>query len=445
LRPELEFFPRQLEALQFLRDGKTNEILYGGGARGGKSWLGCSWVVMESFAKPESSWLIAREEFAKLRDTTLLTFFKTITKLGIKDKFQYNGTTHTAQNRQTGSLIFFREIKYIPSDPEYDRIGSYDLTGCFIDEAQQIKDKARSVLRGRFSVLEGMRKDGSMWHAVPKAFYSCNPAKNWIYGDFVLPAKQGRLEPDRAFVPSLATDNPFISQEYIDNLKKSDKVTRERLLYGNFEYDDSDDRLFETDDIYAAFVPNMKDQSRERFMTADVALEGADTFVVIVWQGFKAIDIQTIDKSSGSKVLSILESTAQAFGVRQANIAYDADGVGQFIGFLRSAVAFKNGSKALRDENYMNLKTQCVYRTARRFANQEYDLSALLEHRERIVSELEAHKKSRVGIDDKKLAITPKDKVKLDLGHSPDIADAIFMREVFELKTKFNAGRLSFA
>lgn len=117
------------------------------------------------------------------------------------------------------------------------------MTGAFIDEAQEISDKAINVLKGRFSNLSGEMKIGGgqkrYWKTIPKVLYTCNPAKNWIYTDYYKPYKKGNLMKSKRFIPSLVTDNPHIEPEYIAQLKTADKITRERLLYGNFDYDDT--------------------------------------------------------------------------------------------------------------------------------------------------------------------------------------------------------------
>ena len=58
----------------------------------------------------------------------------------------------------------------------------------------------------------------------------------------------------KAFVPSVATDNPYLPEDYIEQLKKSDEITRQRLLYGNFDYDDTESKLFRTDEIMDMFT-----------------------------------------------------------------------------------------------------------------------------------------------------------------------------------------------
>lgn len=436
---QFSFFDNQRLSLKYLRDNKTNEVLYGGGARGGKSWFGNSWVIMECISKPESSWLIAREELTKLRDTTYLTFFKVCNSIGLKKDTHYfvnsQSLTVTFYN---GSVIFFRELKFLPSDPEFDRIGSYDLTGAFIDESQQIHSKAINVLRGRFSVLSGKG-----WSTIPKTLYTCNPAKNWIYTEFVKPHKENTLREDRQFIKSLATDNPYVDKAYIDNLRKSDKVTVERLLNGNFEYDDDPAKLIEYDAIIDSFS-NTFIQSGKKYITADIARYGSDKAVLMAWDGFKVIKIKSFDKSSVTFLANEIKELANEFRVPMSQVVCDEDGVGGGVVDILKCKGFVNGSRAIEekpdnpnpneDENppqYQNLKSQCYFKLADLINNSGLFISEA-EHRETIIQELEQVKRNNVDKDGK-LAVIPKEKVKELLGRSPDFSDALMMRMYFEL------------
>ena len=42
---DIKLIPKQMEAYQYLTDmnNGVSEVLFGGGSRGGKSWLGCLW------------------------------------------------------------------------------------------------------------------------------------------------------------------------------------------------------------------------------------------------------------------------------------------------------------------------------------------------------------------------------------------------------------------
>ena len=45
MKINLEFTPKQSKAIRHLFDNETSEVLFGGGAGGGKSYIGCAWVI----------------------------------------------------------------------------------------------------------------------------------------------------------------------------------------------------------------------------------------------------------------------------------------------------------------------------------------------------------------------------------------------------------------
>jgi len=441
---ELNFktFEKQRQALRYLRDGTTNEVLYGGGARGGKSYLGCAWVVIECLSKPESAWMIAREEMTKLKDTTLITFFTVCRDFGISDMLSFNAQSLIV-SFNNGSLIFFREIKFLPSDPEFDRLGSYDLTGCFLDECQQIHDKAINVLRGRFSKLSGPG-----WKTIAKSLYTCNPSKNWIYEYFVKPERLGELDVSRKFVKSLATDNPFVPDTYIDNLRKSDKVTVERLLNGNFEYDDDPAALINYDAILKCFsnVDLAADKSRADAITIDVARFGGDKTVFGIWFTNFHVKLESFKGLGIDQVSSKAKEYAGRYGVSMNRIIADEDGVGGGLVDTIRCKGFVNNSRPLPNpktrevENYSNLKSQCYYRLAERINRGEVFIDVSdVKMKADIIQELEQVKQHNMDKDGKK-QVVPKDKVKEIIGRSPDYADAIMMRELQDLSPQFVTG-----
>lgn len=73
----------------------------------------------------------------------------------------------------------------------------------------------------------------------------------------------------RAFIPALATDNPYLPSSYIEALKRSSEVTKQRLLYGNFEYDDRPNKLFDFDKIQDIFTNPL--HNGEKYIVGDVA------------------------------------------------------------------------------------------------------------------------------------------------------------------------------
>ena len=104
---------------------------------------------------------------------------------------------------------------------------------------------------------------------------------------------------------------------------------------------------------------------------------------------------------------------------------------------LRGSKSFVNNSKAVNNENFRNLKTQCYYKFAEKVMNGQIFINTKDKSlQQKIIMEFEMVKQHDIDKDNK-LSITPKDKIKSLLGRSPDLSDAIIMRYYFELnKTK---------
>jgi hypothetical protein len=432
---DIHLFAKQIEAYEHLHDASNNinEVLYGGGARGGKSYLGCLWQITRRIALPGSVGFIAREELTRLKDTTLVTFFEALKNMQITPLFHFNAQTLTAACAN-GSMLFFRELKHNPSDPEFDRLGSYAITDLFIDEAQQVSAKAISVLKGRFSLLYGKNADGSTWHTVPKALYTCNPKRNWIYEDFVLPAKNGTLRSDRRFVKSLPADNPHTPKEYIENLLKADKITVQRLYYGNFEYDDDPAVLCDYDAILDIFHNEHLQPGGNKSISADLAMKGRDRFIAGLWNG-RAVDIR-IDKtlSDGKDIENSLKNLMIKESVPRSRTVVDSDGMGQYLeSYLNGIKEFHGGAKPFNSE-YYNLKSECGFKLAEIINKREIRLICTDAQKEAIIKELGVLKQHGIDNDTGKKRIIPKEEMKQLLGHSPDYLDMLIMGMYHEIK-----------
>jgi hypothetical protein len=374
---------------------------------------------------PGSVGFIGRDELTKLRDTTLRTFFEVLKDNNISQLFHFNAQTLVA-TCVNGSTIFFRELKFIPSDPEFDRLGSYGITDLFIDEAQQVTAKAISVLKGRFSVLRGKNKDGSEWYTIPKALYTCNPKRNWVYSDFVLPAKHGTLSPERRFIKALPVDNPYTEKSYIENLLKADKVTVQRLYYGNFEYDDDPAVLCDYDSIEDMFH-NEHVKGGQKGISADLAMKGRDRFIAGTWDGL-TVKI-SIDKkfATGKSIEKDLKNLMIKESVPRSRTVVDSDGMGQYIeSYLQGIKEFHGGAKPLNEE-YYNLKSECGFKLAELINKRLIRVICTDEQKISISEELGVLKQHQIDNDTGKKRIIPKEEMKQLLGHSPDYLDMLIM------------------
>ena len=442
---EVHVFSKQAQALDYLSpdDSEVSEGLYGGGARGGKTYLGCLWQILRRITMAGSVGFICREESVKLRDTTVVTFFEVLTDLRLNSVVEFNSTRLIA-NFSNGSVIYFRDLKLMPSDPEYDRLGSYGITDCFIDEAQQICAKAISVLKGRFSVLSGKNPDGTRWHTIPKALYTCNPRRNWIYTDFVKPAKMGTMAPHRRFIKSLPLDNPHVDQAYIDNLLKADKVTVQRLYFGNFEYDDDPATLCDFDAINDLFTNEHVLPKPARSCSADIALKGHDRFIVTVWEGNVCRIVVDEVYSPGKQVYETLRDVLKKEKVPRSYTIVDADGVGSYLeSFLPGIKEFHGGGQPNNRAKYENLRAECYFKLAELINERKIRVICTDEQRERLMEELGALKQAYIDNDVRRKGIIPKETMKIIIGRSPDYMDALMMNMFFRRTKPTNGAKMA--
>jgi hypothetical protein len=429
---------KQHEAYQKLNDETTKEVLYGGSAGGGKSWLGCEWLIINCIRYPNTKWFIGREELKRLRSSTFQTLLKVRQFHGLpQDYWRYQGQDNYIEF-PNGSRIDLLDLQHKPSDPMYERFGSLEYTGGWIEEGGEINFGAYDVLKTRIG-----RWYNTEYNLLPKLLITCNPKRNWMYDEFIQPYRANKLPLSMAFVPALVTDNPYIDKEYIVNLNNiKDESKRERLLHGNWDYDNDPTRIYSDDGIENLNTNEFIKPVGKTYITCDVARFGADKTVIMVWDGFVIIDIYIIDKSGIDEVVLTIRQMANKYNVARTNIVVDQDGVGGGAVDILRAKGFTNNAKAIvnkfKQENYKNLKAQCYFKSAERVNNYGVYVSANVANKcwQELKEELAAIKQDKPDSDEIRLGIIPKDKIKESIGRSPDFSDCFMMREYFELAKK---------
>lgn len=337
-----------------------------------------------------------------------------------------------------GSVIFLRDMFLYPADPEFDDLGSLEITDAFIDEANQVSLKGKNVLKSR--IRYGLDENG----IIPKLLMTCNPAKNWTYKDFYLPNKNGKIPGFRKFLQSLLTDNKHISKHYRENLLTLDKNSKERLLYGNWEYDSDPSQLISYDAIMDYFNPIHIRAEGEKYITIDVARKGKDTTVYRVWHGWMVVHRFMIPKSGLVEVVDKAKELMARFSIPLSHVIADEDGVGGGVVDFLNCLGFTNNSSPKKElvgnewvqPNYRNLKSQCSHRMAIKIENREVgELQDDEEVIEFVSEEMQQIKQKDIDKDNK-IELVAKEQMKEHLGRSPDDWDSIMMRYYFELVPK---------
>ena len=418
----INLLPKQSEAWDAWESPEITELGYGGAAGGGKSRLGCYLAITIAEMHPGSRCAIGRKELKTLRLTTLSTMFEILAELGYKEghyKYDAQQGLITFPNK---SQILLLDTAYSPQDPEYTRFGSLEITWAWIDESNETPEKAKSILKTRVG-----RKNNLNGKEV-KAFWleTFNPNKGHVYRDYYQPWKDGTLPSYRAFIRALPGDNPYLPSAYILNLERSDKVTRERLLKGNFEFDDNPQKIMFYEAICDLTRNTLVNNSPIKTIIADIARFGGDKIVIGTFKGLELYALGVYTYQGIDKTIEQIRDEALAEGVGFQNILVDEGGVGGgVVDGMRGIKGFNGALGEMVNDRKISVKID-KFRTNIEGYTLEKAISDIIE-------ELDVIQK----VDDSantKLAIIPKSEIKEILGRSPDFADIFMMRMFFELK-----------
>lgn len=414
------------------------EVLYGGAAGGGKSYGLWSLIILKALEYNGIRIGLARQTLSQIKNNTMSTFYEVANDFGLLDT-HYNYNENKGQIKfYNGSIIQFFELRYLPSDPFYDRFGGALLTFGVIEEAAGCDAKGKEVFSSRLG-----RWMNDIYNIPPHLYLSTNPGTNFVYSDFYIPYTKNILESFRRYIPAKLNDNKYQSKYYADALlKRLGEANAKRLLRGEWNFDDDSTRLMLYENINLIFdYPKLYKPRGEMYLTADIAFTG-DRCIIILWQGLDIIKIYNYigELKEGTKDEYIrdpekeLVKLAELHKVKQHHIAYDADGVGKYLkANLPRSYDIINNSKPVRDENYANLKAQLNFKLAD-LINEGRIKCMDDSFKELQIQELYEIKSPPLETVDGKLKIVPKSEVKKIIGRSPDIADAMAFRMIFELR-----------
>jgi len=422
---------KQHQVYQALNSPDITDIFFGGGAGGGKTWLICESRLINALRFPGYRSYIAREELKRLMQSVYVTWTKVCKHHDIPDIWSLNGQYNYIEFTN-GSRIDLLDAKFLPTDPLYERFGSLEYTDGAIEEAGEIHPLFRDVMRSRVG-----RHLNDKIH--PSTLITGNPKKNWTYKEFYKPWKDGILPEGKVFVQALYGDNNHTAESYGKQLSQlSDTKLKQRLMMGNWEYDDDPDSLMKYEYIQDMFSNTV--DTGDNYMTVDVARLGKDKAVIMVWKGLEVTHIKTITKCTIDQLATEVRTLASEHRIPYSRIIADEDGVGGgLVDTLKGIKGFVGNSSPLEEQgkrvNFKNLRSQCYYKLADYVYLHKMRINASQTEQEIITEELEQIKGESIG-SDQKLRVISKDKIKEVIGRSPDYADTLMMRMYFELTTR---------
>ncbi len=214
--------PKQQEFLDIALDpSKPKYTAYVGGIGSGKSLIGCITVLSWAVLYP-GDYLICRQFMPELKDTTYATFKQVCPTELIVDDFRAEmKITIRAANGKI-STVMFRQLE------EPEKLRSLNLSGFYIDEANQVSEEAFMLLQGR------LRGGG-----IRKGILTTNPkGHDWIYRWFLQKdhLSNDKIKLEYALIKAPSTENVHLPEGYLQSIMASwDTARIQREIEGSFD------------------------------------------------------------------------------------------------------------------------------------------------------------------------------------------------------------------
>lgn len=399
-------------------------ILFGGGVGGGKSYLMAIVALGMANDIPGVRLAVCRKNRTTLKRTTYQTF------LSVKNSLNLSVDVNEAEllwKFSNGSQIWFIELDET-KDRQFDKIKGLELTAAFVDEAPEISLAGFETLKtrvGRCNQLNGKQQ-------LAFIILTANPSEGWVKDQFYLPYTNGTLPDDHAFIPSLPSDNPHNSQDYLDTLNKLPLQYRKRYVDGDWSYMDDDKSLYKAIHLDSCLTDTFTRGTK--YVGVDVAREGKDLSVIALIDDSVLVDVQTYRIPDTIELGKKVIDYAKDNGVGYEHIAVDAVGIGAgVVDYLRQqgyyVNEYKSGSRS--SENYDMYRSEVMHKHAEAIARGDFKIWSGCPDITEIKREAMLHEYTT---DDKVLRVESKQNIKKRLGYSPDRLDAIIMAYSLTLK-----------
>jgi hypothetical protein len=220
----VELTPKQSEAMQAIESEQFDFILYGGAIRGGKTVWGLSALLILCEIFPRSRWCVIREDMEKIRTTTIPSF----SKLEPYGKLKQSPYEYIHHNK---SVILFKSENYA-SDKDMDWMRGLEVNGFLFEEINECQKQTfyKAFERGGSWIIPNSKHQPK-----PIILATCNPTFGWVKELVYDPWKADILPVKWKYIPAKITDNPYLPEAYITNLKNLPKFEYLVFVEGNWD------------------------------------------------------------------------------------------------------------------------------------------------------------------------------------------------------------------
>ena len=339
---------------------------------------------------------------------------------------RYLAATKMYRFNETNLIIYCpngAEIHF-KSAEKPDNLYGEDVYACVFDEAPRAREEAWFALRSTLTST----------NAPCKLIGNFGGISNWVH------KLKDKSKTDKEYEYFKVTCWDAVAEGIIDEeeVLQAKRDLPEKIFKELYEAEQSEDegQLIMNESIIKLFS-NTHIESGVKYITADIARLGKDKTVIFVWDGWRVIEIKEMLVSKVNESVDAINALATAHNVNRSNIIVDEDGVGGGVKDYLNCLGFVNNSKPVKyrnkEENFVNLKTQCYYKLAEIINRNEIYVNCNESQERMLTEELEMVRLAKE-VDAQKIALKNKDEIKKIIGRSPDYSDGLMLRVWFELK-----------
>ena len=221
-------FEKQQQFIDAAFDPSKTEILYGGAIRGGKTYCALGILILYCIIFPGSRWALVRKDMPRIKLATLPAWEKINPSNSIT---RFNQQTMTVTFKNGSKIIFFPEN--YAQDKELNRWKGFEVNGFVFEELNECQEITynKAIERAGTYIIPGIPKHKQ---PVPKILSTCNPSFGWVKDKFYTPWEEGTLKSNMMYIPSRIYDNPYLPEDYLNNIKNMGRYEFEVFVNGNW-------------------------------------------------------------------------------------------------------------------------------------------------------------------------------------------------------------------
>lgn len=422
--------PKQQEALNYIQDDITEEIMLSGGANSAKSSIAQFAILKYCLKYAGFRVALVRKDITLSLITAVETLFEVMELQGIPDDiFTFDRQT----NRyifENGSEILLINGTVSPTDRsnQLSRLGSLVVSMCVIDEANQIEEMFYDVMNTRVRWLPSSMDDVAF---IPKMVVITNPDVNsFLYTRFQIPFEDGTLADNVKVIHSTVEDNPFAPASYVKKMRNSKEPQYSRLYLGKWVAQ-SDDVLIEQSKLDGLFKPLDPTQFKPDRISCDPARFGQDSTIICLASDLIVVQIIKLKNKSTKEVADEIKKLMKKYDIPPSKVVIDQDGIGSgVVDNIRGCIGIHNGGSPVNKENFQNIKSQMFYK----FSELADQISIICDSETQTAIKKELGAIDKIIKNDDKWKITSKEEIKSKISKSPDYADSLAYLMWFKLK-----------